>query len=298
MKSAFTSTVLVALLATSTTALPSLQTSTKCPVVLDGRIPKTSPPSTFDTTSSPFNPKYVKSQNLTWAQIIKYPHVEPSKFDKSKNSIPFEVTISDASLFVAGGKLQPGFRRAGLLLGNGSDASNEGVRTFHWSIRQDPRRSMNLTHEYMNVWHEAGDYSSNQWSLNAGAMLAQDKPIDTNVSTVGLDKRLWKVLDRRNNVIWTTRIERDTWQNFGIVMDIPANTLQVLYSEDYEPLRPVTKPIHSDNSGGGQYQIGILKKPTETETVVFDGFQENNIDEGQIYGGIFIEDSSKGCTSR
>jgi hypothetical protein len=81
---------------------------------------------------------------------------------------------------------------------------------------------MNLTHEYMNVWHEAGDYSSNQWSLNAGVMLVQDKPIDTNVSTVGLDKKLWKVLDRRNNVVWTTKIERDTWQNFGIVMDIPA----------------------------------------------------------------------------
>jgi hypothetical protein len=200
-------------------------------------------------------------------------------------------------------------------LGNGSDASNEGVRTFHWSIRQDARRPMNLTHEYMNVWHEAGDYSSNQWSLNVGVMLVQDKPIDTNVSTVGLDKRLWKILDRRNNVIWTTRIERDTWQNFGIVMDIPAkygrlnedvcantnivsSTLQVLYSEDYEPLRPVTKIIHNDNSGGGQYQIGILKKPTETDTVVFDGFQESGIDEGQIYGGIFIEDSSKGCVSR
>jgi hypothetical protein len=218
MKAFFTSTALIALFATSSTAFPSA----KCPIILDGRIPKTSSPSTFDTTSSPFDPKYVKGQNLTWSQIIKFPPIPPSKFDKPKSSIPFEVTLSDSSLFVAGGKLQPGFRRAGLLLGNGSDASNVGVRTFHWSIRQDTRRPLNLTHEYMNVWHEANDYASNQWSLNAGVMLVQDKPIDTNVSTTGLDKRLWKILDRRNNVIWTTRIERETWQNFGIVMDIPA----------------------------------------------------------------------------
>jgi hypothetical protein len=38
----------------------------------------------------------------------------------------------------------------------------------------------------------------------------------------------------------------------------------------------------------------MLKKPTETVTVVYDGYQESGIYEGQIYGGIFIEDSSGG----
>ena len=94
-----------------------------------------------------------------------------------------------------------------------------GVKTFHWSVKQDPARKMNLTHEYMNVWHEANDYASNQFSFNAGVMLEQDQPIDTNVSTIGLDKRLWKFLDRRNNVVWTTRISMDEWQNFGITLD-------------------------------------------------------------------------------
>ncbi len=65
----------------------------------------------------------------------------------------------------------------------------------------------------------------------------------------------------------------------------------------YEPLKAVTEPIFNDNSGGGQFQIGIAKKPTETVSVVFDGYQENDLDEGQIYGGIFIEDSSKECIS-
>lgn len=46
-------------------------------------------------------------------------------------------------------------------------------------------------------------------------------------------------------------------------------------------------------------QIGIAKKPTETETVVYDGYQEHIKlrGEGQMYGGIFVEDSSNGCVS-
>jgi hypothetical protein len=45
-------------------------------------------------------------------------------------------------------------------------------------------------------------------------------------------------------------------------------------------------------------QLGIAKKPTETETVVWDGYQESIIGrEGQIYGGVFVEDSRNGCVS-
>jgi hypothetical protein len=53
----------------------------------------------------------------------------------------------------------------------------------------------------------------------------------------------------------------------------------------------------NDNSGGGQFQIGLLKKPTNTTSVVWDGYQEAGIDEGQIYGGLFVEDSAGGCIS-
>jgi hypothetical protein len=78
---------------------------------------------------------------------------------------------------------------------------------------------------------------------------------------------------------------------------IVFSTLQIYYSEGYDPLEAVTKPISNDNSGGGQFQIGLLKKPTETTSVVFDGYQESGIYEGQVYGGIFIEDGSGGCIS-
>jgi len=71
----------------------------------------------------------------------------------------------------------------------------------------------------------------------------------------------------------------------------------VYYSKGDDPLKSVTSALSNDNSGGGQYQIGILKKPTGTSDVVNSGYQESNLNEGQIYGGIFIEDSSNGCVS-
>lgn len=80
--------------------------------------------------------------------------------------------------------------------------------------------------------------------------------------------------------------------------DMVSSTLQVLYSEGNKPLKNVTAPLPNDNSGGGQLQLGIAKKPTETETVVFDGYQEHiSGSEGQIYGGVFVEDSDGGCVS-
>ncbi|KAE8443443.1 hypothetical protein EG329_001840 [Mollisiaceae sp. DMI_Dod_QoI] len=290
-------TALLAVWVAFVTAFPTASSPIKCPTTLWGGVPENFSLSAFDTNASPFSPKYTKGQNLTWSSILRLPDVDPSRFDLPSDKA-IEVTINDSSIFLpGGGKPQIGFRRAGLLMGNGSDVSNVGVQTFHWSVRQDREMRMNLTHEYMNVWHEANDYQSNQFSINAGIMLVQDKPKVGNVSTTGLDKNLWKILNRNNDVVWTMEIEWDDWQNFAITLDYGNNTLQVYYSSGYEPLAAVTKALPNDNSGGGQYQIGIAKKPTETVSVVYDGFQESNLHEGQIYGGIFIEDSSGGCIS-
>lgn len=50
-------------------------------------------------------------------------------------------------------------------------------------------------------------------------------------------------------------------------------------------------------AGGGQFQLGILKKPTGSTDVVNNGFQSKDLKEGQIYGGVFLEDSVDGCVS-
>lgn len=81
--------------------------------------------------------------------------------------------------------------------------------------------------------------------------------------------------------------------------DYTVSTIRVFYSTGDQPLEAVTEALPNENAGGGQLQLGIAKKPTETETVVYDGYQEpiSQRGEGQIYGNIFVEDSSGGCVS-
>lgn len=144
-----------------------------------------------------------------------------------------------------------------------------------------------MTHEYLNIWHETSDWSANQFNFQTGTIIGQPR----------LPKNTFKIMSRENKLIWQTPIEKKEWQNFAITLDFNKNTLQVYYSKGNDPLRSVTKLVKNNNAGEGQYQFGILKKPTGTDDVVNKGYQESGIDEGQIYGGIFIEDSANGCIS-
>lgn len=123
----------------------------RCPISIDGRIPLNDTPSTFNTAAAPFDPNNTKAANQTWSEILLLPSIPGAKFDgPSHKSV--EVTINSSSVFLpGGGQLETGFRRAGLLFGNGTDTTNVGIKTFHWSVRQDPLRRMNLSHEYMCV---------------------------------------------------------------------------------------------------------------------------------------------------
>ncbi|KAF7547439.1 hypothetical protein G7Z17_g7713 [Cylindrodendrum hubeiense] len=267
------------------------QTNTSCPIIFDGRVPSNASLSDFDTENgggwNPFNPSYVKGNDLAWSDILLLPEsASPSRFDTATGSIPIEVTISDESIF----QKQNGFRRAGLQFrkdGNEDSPGSEGVVTLHFSVLQDESRPLNLTHEYLNVWHEAADYSANQFNFQAGTLIGRESvPKDT-----------YKLLDRNNTEIWSTPILAGVWQNFAITLDFDKNTIQAWHSNGNKPLRPATKPVSNNNSGRGQYQIGILKKPTGTDDVVNSGYQESELDEGLIYGGIFIENSSDDCVS-
>lgn len=84
----------------------------------------------------------------------------------------------------------------------------------------------------------------------------------------------------------------------GQAADKPGkSTLQVYYSKGDEPLKSVTSAVSNNNAGEGQYQIGMLKKPTGTSDVVNSGYQQPNLNEGLIYGSLFVEDSAGGCIS-
>jgi hypothetical protein len=71
----------------------------------------------------------------------------------------------------------------------------------------------------------------------------------------------------------------------------------VYYSTGTSELKAVATNKSVNLVGGGQFQLGILKKPTDSTDVVNNGYQSKNLNEGQIYGGIFLEDSANGCVS-
>ncbi|KAJ1323437.1 glycoside hydrolase 131 catalytic N-terminal domain-containing protein [Microdochium nivale] len=268
-----------------------------CPVVLPGQVPLAAKLTDFDTAAtSLFNPGFVRG-NDTWSKILQFPPPCPAgpgsgvaRFDDPAVNKAVEVTINDKSIF----QKQFGFRRAGLMFkadSNTAGPGNTGVKTLHWSVRQDPARPLNLTHEYLNVFHESGDFSGNHFNFLAGTLIDQPQvPADT-----------FKFLNRKNEVIFTVPIAKGgEWQSFAITLNYDANTLQIFYSDvQGVPLKAVLPaPVPNDNSGFGQFQIGILKKPTgDTSDVVNKGFQPAGINEGQIYGGLFVEDSANGCVS-
>ena len=179
----------------------------QCPIVFDGRVPLDTVPTFFDTyaTNTIFNPDYVKGNDLKWSQILKFPNVT-SRFDGSKYTA-VEVTLSDQSIF----QKQNGFRRAGLqFLKDASDGEGgKGVKTLHWSVKQDAARPLNLTHEYLNVWHEAADYSSNQIQFQAGSLIGKSNA----------DRNKFKILDRNGNSLYSVDIDQTQWQNFAAKLD-------------------------------------------------------------------------------
>ncbi|KAH6625219.1 hypothetical protein C7974DRAFT_360184 [Boeremia exigua] len=267
-------------------SMRAVSDNVKCPIVLDGRVSSalSKTPTAFDTSNALFNPDYVKGNNITWSQILKFPATEASRFDGSANTA-VEVTISDQSIF----QQQFGFRRAGLQFAADSpqDPSDEGIKTLHFSVKQNPARPLNLTHEYLNAWHEAADYSNNQIQFQVGTLI--DNPSSK--------KNNFKILDRAGKQIWGIPIDYKKWQNFAIKLDYTKNQTTVYYSAGAAKLARVAGPTSVNLAGGGQFQIGILKKPTGTSDVVNAGYQSPNLNEGQIYGGLFVEDSANGCVS-
>jgi hypothetical protein len=204
----YTQTLLSLVAAASVvTALPKkhARADVKCSIVFDGRVPVNTAPTYFDTSNALFNPDYVKGNDLKWSQILKFPN-DSSRFDGDKFTA-VEVTISDQSIF----QKQNGFRRAGLQFSK--DAADgeggKGVKTLHWSVKQDSARPLNLTHEYLNVWHEAADYSANQIQFQTGSLIGKSNA----------DKNSFKILDRNGNSLYSVPIDNKNWQNFAVKLD-------------------------------------------------------------------------------
>jgi hypothetical protein len=148
--------------------------------------------------------------------------------------------LSDKSIFYPGGNPQFGFRRAELMPaidGNGNASDVSGVTTFHWSMRTDPTRPLNYTHEYhvslhvysshfistvltacsQPVWHEYADYSSSQFTITLGTPF--DKGKDPNVKEAkSIRVAGLQALDPEVT-FFETPFTDNVWHNFALTLD-------------------------------------------------------------------------------
>lgn len=70
-----------------------------------------------------------------------------------------------------------------------------------------------------------------------------------------------------------------------------SSTIQVFHSTGATALKAVSKVVANDNSGLGEYHFGLLKLADA------NGKQAAGIDEGMIFAGTFMEDSTDGTVT-
>lgn len=147
---------------------------------------------------------------------------------------------------------------------SGDDATVQGVTTFHFSLRPDFARPLNISHQYELVFYETQDYSSHVWTIKAGTPFGEKKSrkstkLRLESSTAGgvAGKDLFEV-------DWET----STWHNFAVQVDWVKNRLSAYYSSGYEPLKKVVNNVKNDSTGKGQGTIShqqVLLKPLNTD---------------------------------
>ncbi|KAK1965984.1 hypothetical protein LY78DRAFT_74395 [Colletotrichum sublineola] len=288
----YTSTLVLSLFASATAGAVS-GAKAQCAIQFDGRISKAATVADFDATTSPFNPSNVFGQGLKFSELIQLPGGQ-SLFDANASQ-PFEVTISDKSIFApSANNVQIGFRRAEMLpaSNDGKDASTDGVKTLHFSIMKDNQRALNLSHEYQLVFLESADFSTNQIVLKTGSILGQNTADPDTLQLFG------NVNSNPVPELFQAKFTPDVFHNFAVKLDFTANTTEVFYSQGNAALKSQGAPVANNIAGKGQFHFGMLKKPVNGGAdITKSGFQPANINEGIVYGGIFEEDSSTGCIS-
>jgi hypothetical protein len=181
-----------------------------CPIIYDGRVAPFVDISAFDKRETPFEGRHPR--DVPWSSILDFPHVVPSLFDADYGGKAIEIGINDLSiLHPSDTGAQKGLRWSSLYFtGNadGNDTSTRDVKTFHWSVKQG--RPLNLSHEYLNVFHERKDGHGYQFALTLGTLVGREK--QTN-------KNNWKVLNRKNEVVFQTPMSKTEWENFAVTLD-------------------------------------------------------------------------------
>ncbi|TDZ31338.1 hypothetical protein C8035_v005955 [Colletotrichum spinosum] len=253
--------------------------NTSALVLPDGRIKADATPESFNVLESVFKSAVVKGDGLKFSDVITFPKVDASLFDKATNTKAFAINIDDKSVFVPkGGEAQSNIRRADLLpsiRSQANDVAVTGVRTMHFSIQRDATKPLNLTHDYQVFNLESKDFSFHQIDVRTGAENGKEIAIFGNSKTTGGAPK-----------IFSTPFGEGKFENFAIKMDFTANTVQVFHSTGNDPLKQVTEPVKNDLAGLGEYHFSLQKNP------VGQSPQPAGIKEAVIFGAIFMEDST------
>ena len=223
-------------------------------IIWDGRVSSWFALEDFDSaTLSPYNQTHLHGYE-NWSDIIKFPVVPRSLFDFEVGTKALEVTVDDSSLFLSGGiNLQYGFRRAELNpVPNNCTADHfvDGKRVIHWSVRADPNRLLNFTHEYQNVFMETNDYSGHQFTMKAGSPYN-----NMSTGTIPATKTL-RIESTTNNgvneaILFETDYTDSDWHNFAVELDFDNDLITGWYSKNYDNLQMAFPQTPNNNSGGG-----------------------------------------------
>ncbi|KLU90606.1 hypothetical protein MAPG_10458 [Magnaporthiopsis poae ATCC 64411] len=254
-------------------------------VLPDGRIAQNIQPEGFNVLESVFKSAVVKGEGLKFSDVITFPNVKASIFDKAGNTKAFAIDIDDKSIFTPqGGQPQSNIRRADLLPSIRSqlnDVAVTGVRTLHFSVQRDAQKPLNETHDYQLVSLESKDFTKHQFDVRTGADNGKNiAVVGTSAGAGGAQKKIFQ-----------TPFGEGAFENFAIKLDFDKNTMQVFHSTGDAALKQVTEPIANDLSGLGEYHFALQKNAVGTNP------QPAGIKEAIIYGGIFMEDSTSGTVS-
>ncbi|KAK2044668.1 hypothetical protein LZ31DRAFT_618446 [Colletotrichum somersetense] len=254
-------------------------------VLPDGRIKADAVPEDFNVLASVFKSAVVKGDGLVFSDLIDFPQVDASLFDKAGNTKAFAINIDDKSIFVPqGGEAQSNIRRADLLPSIRSQLNNvavTGVRTLHFSVQRDATKPLNETHDYQMVSLESADFSFHQFDVRTGADNGNEIAIFGNSKATPPEK------------LFSTPFGDADFENFAMKLDFDANTVQVFHSTGQDALKQATEPVANDPdlAGFGEYHFALQKNP------VGDAPQPEGIQEALIYAGIFMEDSTDGTVT-
>ncbi|TPX36251.1 hypothetical protein SmJEL517_g01467 [Synchytrium microbalum] len=256
-----------------------------------------------DDGKTSYNAKYSLGQNLTWSAVLKLDAVKTKALFDRPIDQSLGVTLSDKSIFLAGTTPQAGFRRAELLpkFPDGIENIFSGVTTYHFSVMPDPTRPYNYTHGYQGLFIETKESSAQTtfrnnnidgthvFGLHFGAEYGQMLTLMPS-SVAGYDK--WKPLHQ-------AKLTANEWQNWAVTIDWTKATLTAYFSTGTKPLVKVvdTTPNAVANiSVIENFHLGFLKAGYNS-TDGFKGVQPFGINEGTIFSGAFVEDSSGGVVT-